>query len=102
MPAYIVGRMRIHEREWMDEYFAEVPGVVEQYKGRFLVRGGNPQRLEGEESVPDATFVVEFPTREDAQAFWVSPEFAPLIKLRQTGSRLEAMVVDGQHDVLES
>ena len=95
MPVYVIGRMRIHDRGWTEEYFSRVPAVIAQYGGRFLVRGGNPQALEGQDGVPDAAFVVEFPAREQALAFWHSAEFAPLIRLRQTGSQLEALLVDG-------
>ncbi len=95
MPAYVIGRMKIHHREWMDEYFSKVPGLIESHGGKFVVRGGNPQTLEGRETLPDAAFILEFPTRDQALAFWHSAEFAPLIQLRQTGSRLEAMLVDG-------
>ena len=95
MAAYVIGRMKIQTREWMDEYFSKVPAVIESYGGRFLVRGGNPQTLEGHDAIPDAAFIVEFPSRDLALAFWRSEEFAPLVQLRQTGSELEAIVVDG-------
>ena len=95
MPAYVIGRLTIEHRGWMDEYYAKVPALVEQHGGRFLVRGGNPQPVEGDETMPDGVVVIEFPTRADAVAFWESPEFAPLMRLRQTGARLQALVVDG-------
>lgn len=94
MKAYIVGRMKIHSRDWMEEYFSKVPALVEAHSGRFLVRGGDPERLEGNEKLPDAAFILEFPSREHAMKFWTSDDFKPLIRLRQTGSSLEAMVVD--------
>lgn len=94
MKAYIIGRMKIHSRGWMEEYFSKVPALIEAHSGRFVVRGGNPKRLEGEENPPDAAFILEFPSRDHALGFWHSPEFKPLIELRQSGSSLEAMVVD--------
>jgi len=93
--AYVIGRMKIHHREWMDEYFSKVPELIESHGGKFVVRGGNPHILEGEEELPDAVFLLEFPSRDQALAFWQSAEFAPLIQLRQTGSQLEAILVDG-------
>jgi len=95
MKAYIIGRMKIRTKDWMEEYFSKVPGLIEDHGGKFLVRGGNPGQLEGTEGLPDATFILEFPSRDHALKFWNSDEFQPLIKLRQTGSSLEAMVVDG-------
>jgi len=95
MAAYIVGRMHIQHRDWWDEYFAQVPALITQHSGKFLVRGGAPETLEGHERLPDVVFVVEFPSKAQALAFWHSADFAPLIALRQTGSTLEAMLLDG-------
>jgi len=39
--AYVIGRMTIHSREWMDQYFAEVSTLIESYGGKFVVRGGD-------------------------------------------------------------
>ncbi len=94
MKAYIVGRMNIQNREWMEEYFSKVPKLIEDHSGHFVVRGGDPAHLEGNEALPDAAFVLKFPSRAHALGFWNSDEFKSLIKLRQTGSSLEAMVVD--------
>ena len=62
MRAYVIGQMKIYHRDWMDEYFSKVPAVIESHGGRFLVRGGNPRMLEGQESLPDAAFILEFPS----------------------------------------
>ena len=94
MTAYIIGRMEIHSRDWMDEYFAKIPGVVKRYNGAFKVRGGNPERLEGEDKMPDAAFVIEFPDRIHATSFWNSDEFQSLAVLRRSGSTLDAILTD--------
>lgn len=52
MAAYIVGRMHIQHRDWWDEYFAEVPALITQHSGKFLVRGGAPETLEGPSACP--------------------------------------------------
>ena len=87
--------MKIHNRDWMEEYFAKVPDLIEAHGGVFLVKGGEPERLEGDDAVPDAAFVIRFPTRDAALGFWNSEEFAPLVKLRQTGSELQAQLYAG-------
>lgn len=99
MVAYVIGRMRVHSRDWMDEYFAHVPDLITAHKGKFIARTNVVERLEGTEEVPDATYILEFPTKGDALAFWHSDEFAPFIKLRQSGSDLEAMLVEGIDEV---
>lgn len=94
MTAYVIGRMQIHSRDWMEEYFAKIPGVVADHGGRFLVRGGDPETLEGQDTVPDAAFILKFPDRSRAQAFWASDAFQQLAVLRRSGSTLNAFVVD--------
>lgn len=92
--AYIIGQMEIHSRDWMDEYFAKIPDVVVTHKGVFRVRGGAPSRLEGEGTLPDAAFVIEFPDRDHATSFWNSDEFQSLAVLRRSGSTLNAILTD--------
>ncbi len=94
MSALIIGQMEILNQDWMDEYFSKVPKLIESYSGTFLVKGGNPEKLEGTNTLPDAAFIIEFPDRDHANAFWNSDAFKPLIKLRQTGSKLNAILVD--------
>ncbi|PRZ41826.1 uncharacterized protein (DUF1330 family) [Tritonibacter scottomollicae] len=94
MTAFIIGKMQIHSREWMDEYFSKIPEVVARYRGQFLVRGGHPESLEGDNALPDAAFIIEFPDRSFAKDFWGSKEFQALAVLRRTGSSLNAILVD--------
>jgi len=93
MSAFVIGQMDIHNSDWTEEYFAKVPALIESHGGRFLVRGGDPENLEGGK-VPDAAFIIEFPDRDHARAFWNDEAFQPLVALRQTGSTLNAVLVD--------
>ncbi|WP_323782610.1 DUF1330 domain-containing protein [Thalassovita sp.] len=94
MTAFIIGQMQIHSRDWMEEYFSKIPDVVTAHSGQFLVRGGDPERLEGESQLPDAAFIIEFPDRHCAKSFWSSAAFQKLATLRRSGSTLNAIVVD--------
>lgn len=94
MTAFIVGQMMFHSRDWMEEYFAKIPDVVNRHKGKFRVRGGAPKRMEGDSRVPDAAFIIEFPDRDHAESFWNSNEFQTLAVLRRSGSTLNSILVD--------
>jgi uncharacterized protein (DUF1330 family) len=59
------------------------------------VRGGKPEQLEGQGPLPDAIVVLEFPSIERAKAWYNDPEYAPLITLRQKGSDLDFVLVEG-------
>ncbi|MGB8622105.1 MAG: DUF1330 domain-containing protein [Paracoccaceae bacterium] len=95
MTVYIIGQMMIHSRDWMDEYFSRIPDVVTRHEGKFKVRGGEPARMEGDNPLPDAAFIIEFPDRDHALSFWNSDEFQSLAVLRRSGSTLDSILVDG-------
>ena len=94
MTAFVIGQMHIHSRDWMEEYFSKIPRVVAEHKGEFIVRGGDPESLEGENPLPDAAFIIKFPDRDHARAFWNSDDFQTLAVLRRSGSTLNSILVD--------
>ena len=53
------------------------------------------ERLEGTGPLPGVLVVLEFPSMEHARAWYHDPEYAPLITLRQTGSDLDFILVEG-------
>ncbi|MGH7966669.1 MAG: DUF1330 domain-containing protein [Candidatus Binatia bacterium] len=95
MAAYVIGRLQVRDASWREQYRAKVSTIVEKHGGRYLVRGGAMETLEGNASLPTGIVVVEFLSVEKARAFYNDPEYAPLIKLRQGGSDLDLVVVEG-------
>ena len=95
MAAYVIGRLQMRDPSWTAEYGPKVGELVKKHGGRFIVRGGKMERLEGNEALPSVVVVIEFPSMEQANAWYSDPAYAPLIKLRQTGSDTEVMVVEG-------
>jgi len=85
MKAYIIADIEIKNEAEYVKYRDAVPALVEKYGGRYIVRGGNPQTLEGTWS-PKRIVVLEFPDMAALQRFYNSDDYAPLIKLRQAGS----------------
>ena len=71
-----------------------MPAVVNKYGGKFLVRGGKSESLEGGWS-PKRLVVLEFPSLDQARTFYRSSDYAPLIKLRQKASRGKLVIVEG-------
>ena len=95
MPTYFIGRLQMRDPSWVEKYMAKVPGLVEKHGGRYLVRGGTMELLEGRTPLPSLMVVLEFPSAEKARAFYGDPEYAPLMKLRQGGSDLDLVLVEG-------
>lgn len=94
MPAYIVVRVDVTDPEQFAEYLKVTPGIIEQFGGKFLVRGGERVTLEGEEETRRMV-IIEFPSMETAQAFYHSDEYAAAIELRTGASVAQFVAVDG-------
>ena len=95
MPAYLVGGVDVSDPAWVEEYGPKVQTLVQKHGGRYLVRGGEMDVVEGTTPASRVMVVVEFPSMENARAWYNDPEYAPLIKLRQTGSEAEIVLVEG-------
>ena len=95
MPAYLVGGVDVSDPSWLEEYGPKTAALVEKHGGKYLVRGGEMDVKEGSTPSGRVVVVIEFPSMENARAWYDDPEYAPLIKLRQTGSSGDLVLVDG-------
>jgi len=77
-----------------DDYKRLVPASLAKYGGRFLVRGPVPEVLEGAWD-PKRLVIVEFPSIEQARAWYKSLEYAPAKALRQAASEGTFVLLEG-------
>jgi uncharacterized protein (DUF1330 family) len=94
MPAYIVVEVEVLDPEKYEDYKKMVPASLAKYGGKFLVRGGKAENLEGTWS-PKRIVITEFPSIDQAKAWWNSPEYAEAKALRHTTAKTEMIVVEG-------
>ena len=94
MPAYLVVSVEVHDPARYEDYRKTVLPTIEKYGGRFLVRGGKMEVLEGNWP-PRRIVIVEFPSAERARAWWNSSEYAAPKALRQATSHTEMILVEG-------
>ena len=94
MSAYVIGEIEVTDAAAYEEYRKQVLPVVAKYGGRFIVRGGKVESLEGGWA-PKRLVALEFPSMEQARKWYRSPEYAPLIALRQKASRGRLLIVEG-------
>ena len=94
MKGYVIAEIEVTDQAIYDDYRKQVLATIEKYGGRFLVRGGKIESLEGGWA-PKRLIVLEFPSAEQAAKWYRSPEYAPLIKLRERGSRGKLVAVEG-------
>lgn len=94
MAAYVIANIEVRDPATYERYRRDVPATIEKYGGRFLVRGGAVEALEGD-FVPKRIVVLEFPSIERAKQWWDSPEYRPLCELRKSASRGDLFLVAG-------
>ena len=94
MAAYVIGEIEVTDQATYDDYRKQVLATVQKFGGRFIVRGGRIEALEGAWA-PKRIVVLEFPGMGEAQKWYRSPEYAPLIKLRQKAARGRLILVEG-------
>ena len=94
MSAYVIAEIDVVDPAAYEEYRKQVLAVVTKFGGKFLVRGGRVEPREGGWT-PKRIVVVEFPSLAQAQKWYDSPEYAPLIKLRQKASKGKLILVEG-------
>jgi len=94
MPAYIIVDVEVTDPANFEEYRKQVPATVQKYGGRFLVRGGAMEVLEGDWR-PKRVVVLEFPSMEQAKRWYESEEYRAPKALRLKTSRGRLVLVEG-------
>ena len=94
MAAYVIGDIEITDRAAFQEYRNRVGATVEQYGGKFVVRGGRVDRKEGDWQ-PRLVVMLEFPSLEDAERWYNSPEYKPLIAIRENAATTQLIIAEG-------
>ncbi len=94
MPAYVIVQVDVKDPVRYDDYKRMVPASLEKFGGRFLVRGGRTHTMEGDWA-PQRFVVVEFPSVDQAKAWWASPEYAEAKALRQATADSQLIIAEG-------
>ena len=95
MSAYcFFDNLEITDAAKMDEYKSRVASVVEQYSGRYVVRGGKMDVVEGSWQ-PTFVVILEFPSLEQAHRWYDSDEYRELKALRLSAARANAVFIEG-------
>ena len=94
MPAYLISDVSIRDHQAFQVYRTRAAASIAKYGGRYLVRGGAIEPLEGNWS-PTTIIVVEFPDIERARAWYRSPEYAAALEVRDEALSRNLILVDG-------
>lgn len=95
MSAYVVARVTLSDPSWVEEYVPNVQALVESHGGKYLVRTTEIEVVEQSGDPPSLVAVLEFPSKEEAKAFYSSAEYQPWLEARKAGADSELLLVEG-------
>jgi len=94
MSAYIIVEVEVNNEKEYEEYKKLTPASISAHDGKFIVRGGQAETLEGGWK-PQRIVILEFPSAEKAKEWWASEEYAAAKKIRQQAAKTKMLVVEG-------
>ena len=94
MAAYLIANIEVTDSAGFAEYQQKVPATIAAHGGRYLVRGGAAETLEGA-WLPKRCVVLEFPSMAQLKTWYASPEYRPLIAIRERTTQSNLVIVEG-------
>jgi uncharacterized protein (DUF1330 family) len=94
MPAYVIANVNVQDAAAFEEYRRQVPATIAKHGGRYVVRGGHVERLEGAWN-PTRLVVLEFPSMAEARRWYDSEEYRAPKALRMTCAVTDVILVEG-------
>ena len=94
MKAYLVLDLSVNDVGGFRKFIAEIPAFIAKHSGKYLVQGVQPTTIEGDWK-PERLVIIEFPTREKAEAFLGDPEIQDLFKVRHATTTSKLVLADG-------
>src|SRR5829696_1722364 len=90
---YWIARVDVHDADAYKNYVAANGAPFAKFGGRFLVRGGSFESVEGRSR--SRNIVIEFPSYEAALACWTSPEYKAAKAKQEGGAEADIIIIEG-------
>jgi uncharacterized protein (DUF1330 family) len=97
MSAYLIAHLTVTDPDALEAYRAAVPEVISRFGGRYLVRGGAVETLEGGWRVPRIV-IIAFDSMAQAKRFYESPDYQAILPLRLAAATGDVVLVEGVPD----
>jgi uncharacterized protein (DUF1330 family) len=92
--AYVISEVEFLDRDLVETYRKLAADSVAAYGGRYLVRGGATELIEGGPA-PKILIIVEFPSMAKAKEWYASPAYAEALKVRKNALDRRLLFVEG-------
>ena len=94
MPAYLIANIDVTDSEGFKKYQEAVPATIEKHGGKYMVRGGEVEPMEGDWK-PKRMVVLEFPNMTTLKKWYNSDDYQNIIKDRTDNSIGNMVFVEG-------
>lgn len=92
---YLIAEAKVGDAAAYETYKALAQAAIAQFGGRYLVRGGTAEILEGKWGNVPRLVIVEFDSVEQAKCFYHSPEYQAARQVRLNAAEMNMLVVAG-------
>jgi len=99
MTYYSVLAVTPTKEDWISDYIGPANAIVAQHGGKYLARTVSHARLEGEGEDAALRIIIEWPSKEAAEAFMSDPGYVPHLKARTAGSDSHHFLIEGKDDL---
>jgi uncharacterized protein (DUF1330 family) len=94
MSGYVIVEIDVHDPIGYEEYKKRASTTVEAHGGKYIVRGGKSEVLEGDWQ-PKRIIVLEFPSMDRAKEWLHCEEYREPRKMRHATARTNMILVEG-------
>ena len=95
MSAFVIVNVEVIDPVGYEQYRSRALATVQKFGGRFLVRGGAHEVIEGDWR-PERVILLEFPDLDTARRWYDSPDYQAIIPYRSSTSKFHMVMVEGQ------
>lgn len=95
MAAYLVVDTELTDPDLYETYKARARPLAEKHGGEYLARGGDLTLKETDLWTPRRLVLLRFPSAEQANRFYDSPEYQEVLRISQQSARRTVVVLDG-------
>lgn len=96
MAAYMIVTAKITDRDaFINGYGAAAGALVAKFGGKYVLRGPGAELLEGDFGDGASMVISQWPGKEAAKAFWNSPEYSEVKKLRAGIADCQVLLIEG-------
>jgi uncharacterized protein (DUF1330 family) len=92
MPAYVISEVKVLDEDLIGRYRALAADSIAKYDGKYLVRAGALELIEGDRDRDRQFIIVEFPSMTRARQWYASREYAEALKIRHLGALERTLV----------